>query len=128
MSARILVVDDIPANVRLLEAKLGSEYFDVLTAPDGFKAIEAAKAEKPDIILLDVMMPGMDGFEVCRRLKADAETAHIPVIMVTALNDQTDRVQGLQAGADDFLTKPVDDVALFARVRSPALNVSPTSR
>lgn len=118
MSARVLVVDDVPANVRLLEAKLGSEYFEVVTAGDGLKALEQAKREHPDIILLDVMMPGMDGFEVCRRLKADPATQHIPVIMVTALNDQSDRVQGLEAGADDFLTKPVDDVALFARVRS----------
>jgi two-component system cell cycle response regulator len=118
MSARILVVDDQPANVRLLEAKLQAEYFDVCTAVDGFAAIEAAKAEQPDLILLDVMMPGMDGYETCRRLKADSRTRHIPVVMVTALDQRDDRIRGLESGADDFLTKPIDDVTLFARVRS----------
>ncbi len=118
MTARVLVVDDIPANVKLLEAKLGAEYFDVVTAGSGPEALTAIDCEKPDIVLLDVMMPGMDGFEVCRRIKANPATAHLPVIMVTALDQVSDRVQGLEAGADDFLTKPVNDVALFARVRS----------
>ena len=118
MSARILVVDDILPNVKLLEAKLMSEYYSVLTAMNGFEAIEVAKAEQPDLILLDVMMPKMDGFEACRRLKADPATAHIPVVMVTALDQPTDRVRGLEVGADDFLTKPANDLALFARVRS----------
>jgi two-component system cell cycle response regulator len=118
MTARILVVDDIRTNIKVLEAKLTSEYYEVITASSGAEALTAAVAQKPDLILLDVMMPGMDGFEVCRRLKADPETAHVPVIMVTALGDPEDRVQGLSAGADDFLTKPVDDIAMFARVRS----------
>jgi two-component system, cell cycle response regulator len=118
MSARILVVDDVMVNVRLLEAKLASEYFHVLTASSGETALEVARAERPDLVLLDVMMPGMDGFEVCRRLKTNPATAEIPVVMVTALSDVADRVKGLESGADDFLTKPVDDVALFARVRS----------
>ena len=118
MTARILVVDDIPANVKLLEAKLSAEYFDVLTAPDGISALATAEREQPDIILLDVMMPGLDGFETCKRLKQSRETSHIPVVMVTALDQSSDRVKGLDAGADDFLTKPVDDVALFARVKS----------
>ncbi|MBX3478901.1 MAG: PleD family two-component system response regulator [Caulobacter sp.] len=118
MSARILVVDDIEANVRLLEAKLTAEYYDVLTACDGPTALAIAAAEKPDIILLDIMMPGMDGFQVCRRLKDDPETRHIPVVLVTALDGRGDRIQGLEAGADEFLTKPIDDVMLFARVRS----------
>lgn len=118
MTARILVVDDVAANVKLLEAKLSAEYFDVLTAMDGLTALDIAQREQPDIILLDVMMPKMDGFEVCRRLKEARETAHIPVVMVTALDQSSDRVTGLNAGADDFLTKPVDDVALFARVKS----------
>jgi two-component system cell cycle response regulator len=118
MSARILVVDDIEANVRLLEAKLSAEYYQVLTAYDGPTALAMAAAEKPDIILLDVMMPGMDGFSVCRRLKDDPETRHVPVVLVTALDGRADRVAGLEAGADEFLTKPIDDVMLFARVRS----------
>ncbi|MDE1930457.1 MAG: PleD family two-component system response regulator, partial [Alphaproteobacteria bacterium] len=118
MSARILVVDDVDVNVKLLEAKLASEYFNVLAANDGENALRIAQDERPDLILLDVMMPRMDGFEVCRRLKADARTSDIPVVMVTALTEAADRVRGLEAGADDFLSKPVNDVALFARVRS----------
>ena len=118
MTARVLIVDDVPANLKLLDVKLTAEYFDVLKASSGMEALEAAKEQQPDIILLDVMMPGMDGFEVCRRLKAMPETEHIPVVMVTALDQPKDRVQGLEAGADDFLTKPLNDLALFARVRS----------
>ena len=118
MSGRILVVDDIEPNVRLLKAKLEAEYYDVLTAGSGFEALELARRVVPDLILLDVMMPQMDGFETCQKLKDDPRTRHIPVIMVTALDGQEDRVNGLRAGADDFLTKPIDDVALFARVKS----------
>lgn len=118
MTARILVVDDVEANVRLLEAKLTLEYYDVLTCQDGPTAIRLAASEAPDIILLDVMMPGMDGFETCRRLKEDPATSHIPVVLVTALDGREDRVRGLDAGADDFLTKPLDDVILMARLRS----------
>ena len=118
MSARILVVDDIEANVRLLEAKLSAEYYQVSTASDGPTALAMAANDLPDIILLDVMMPGMDGFTVCKRLKEDPITRHIPVVLVTALDGRADRIQGLEAGASDFLTKPIDDVMLFARVRS----------
>jgi two-component system cell cycle response regulator len=118
MSARILVVDDIETNRRLLEARLSAEYFEVIEAEDGLAALEAARAHEPDLILLDIMMPGLDGFETCRRLKADPALRHIPVVMVTALDQREHRIKGLEAGADEFLTKPVDDVALFARVRS----------
>lgn len=118
MTARILVVDDIPANVKLLEVRLLAEYFEVLTASGGAEAIEICESSKVDVVLLDVMMPGMDGFEVCRRLKSDPVTAHIPVVMITALDQSADRVRGLEAGADDFLTKPVNDLQLMTRVKS----------
>jgi len=118
MSARVLVVDDVGANVRLLEAILTANYFQVTTASGGLECLAKMEAESPDIVLLDVMMPGIDGFEVCRRIKSNPLMAHIPVVMVTALGRPSDRVTGLEAGADDFLTKPVDDIALLARVRS----------
>lgn len=120
MSARVLVVDDVPANVKLLEARLSAEYFDVATAYSGAEALAMAERAECDIVLLDVMMPDMDGFEVCRQLKSNPATHHIPVVMVTALDQPADRVRGLEAGADDFLTKPVTDVALVSRVRSLA--------
>ncbi|ESR23592.1 PleD family two-component system response regulator [Lutibaculum baratangense] len=118
MTARVLVVDDIPANVRLLEARLSAEYFEVVTAFNGPDALEIIERGECDIVLLDIMMPGMDGFEVCRRIKENPATFHIPVVIVTALDAQEDRVRGLEAGADDFLTKPVNDIALLARVKS----------
>src|SRR5215204_4843063 len=118
MSARVLVVDDVIGNVKLLDARLTAEYFDVITAMSGHEAIDICERSQCDIVLLDVMMPGMDGFEVCRRLKTNPKTHHIPVIMVTALDQPSDRVRGLEAGADDFLTKPVSDIALIARLRS----------
>lgn len=120
MTARVLVVDDILANVKLLQSRLEAEYYEVLTANSGFEALEIVAQHQVDIILLDVMMPGMDGFECCRLLKANPETHHIPVVMVTALDQQSDRVAGLEAGADDFLTKPINDLALLTRVRSLA--------
>ena len=120
MTARVLVVDDVDANVKLLEARLTADYFEVRTARSGREALEICANERADVVLLDVMMPGMDGFEVCRKLKAETRTRHIPVIMVTALDQPADRVRGFEAGADDFLTKPVDDVALVKRVRNLA--------
>ena len=118
MSARILIVDDLVPNIRLLEVKLTAEYYDVLTATNGEDALEIARNEKLDLILLDALMPGMDGFEVCRQMKADANLAHIPVIMLTALEESRNRVRGLKAGADDFITKPINDLILMARVRA----------
>ncbi|QXX73567.1 PleD family two-component system response regulator [Methylovirgula sp. HY1] len=120
MTARILVVDDVLPNLKLLEARLTAEYFDVTTASNGAEALALCSRQDCDIVLLDVMMPGMDGFEVCRRLKRDPATAHIPVIMVTALDQPADRLRGLEVGADDFLTKPIDEMTLIARVRSLA--------
>jgi two-component system, cell cycle response regulator len=120
MTARVLVVDDVEPNLKLLETRLSVEYFEVLTATNGPDAIAICKMGGCDIVLLDVMMPGMDGFEVCRRLRAAPETAHLPIVLVTALDRPADRVRGLEAGADDFLTKPVDEIALIARVRSLA--------
>jgi two-component system cell cycle response regulator len=118
MSARILVVDDVPTNLKLLEVRLSAEYFEVILASNGAQALEICERGQCDIVLLDVMMPDMDGFEVARRIKSNPATHHIPIVMVTALDQPADRVKGLDAGADDFLTKPVDDIALVARVRS----------
>jgi two-component system, cell cycle response regulator len=118
MTARVLVVDDLAANLKLLEARLSAEYFEVLTAANGADALRICANGDCDIVLLDVMMPGMDGLEVCRRLKDGKATAHIPVVLVTALNQPCDRRRGLDAGADDFLPKPIDEMALLARVHS----------
>lgn len=118
MTARILIVDDVPANVKLLEVRLLAEYLEVLTADSGAKALQLCEQTQVDVVLLDVMMPEMDGFEVCERLKANPRTAHIPIVMVTALDQPADRVRGLKAGADDFLTKPVNDFQLISRVKN----------
>ena len=118
MTATVLVVDDLDANVKLLEAKLLSEYYTVITANSGLGALQSLTQNKIDIVLLDVMMPGMDGFETCAKIKSNPETTHIPVVMVTALSEIEDRIKGLEAGADEFLTKPINDTALFARVKS----------
>ncbi|MBS0639703.1 MAG: PleD family two-component system response regulator [Proteobacteria bacterium] len=118
MTARILIVDDVPANSRLLETRLKADYYLVASARDGFEALAIARSWQPDLILLDVMMPGMDGFECCRLLKDDLATLHIPVMMITALGEPSERLHGLTVGADDFLTKPVDYDTLMARVRS----------
>jgi len=118
MTARILIVDDVAANLRLLEARLNAEYYQVICAQDGHAAIAQARDWQPDLILLDVMMPDIDGFEVCRRVKADSRTRHIPVVMITSLDQTNERVCGLEAGADDFLSKPVDFDTLLARTRS----------
>jgi two-component system, cell cycle response regulator len=120
MTARVLVVDDILANVKLLEARLQAEYFEVLTANSGQQALDILARESIDVVLLDVMMPGMDGFETCRHIKGSHTTHHIPVVMVTALDQPSDKVLGLESGADDFLTKPVDDIALVTRVKNLA--------
>ncbi len=118
MTARVLVVDDVPANVRLLEARLAAEYYDVASLCESRGALAFAIDWQPDAILLDIMMPDIDGIQLCRSLKAEPRTAHIPVIMVTALRGTPDRLQALAAGADEFLTKPIEHGILLARLRS----------
>jgi adenylate cyclase len=115
---RVLVVDDNPANLEILETRLTRQGYEVVTARDGDEALVAARAQTPDLILLDVMMPGKDGIEVCRELKADQTLPFMPVILVTAKADPGDIVAGLDAGGDEYVTKPVDHAALVARVRS----------
>ena len=115
---RILVVDDTAANVHILQLRLAAHGYDVLTATDGEAALAAAREALPDLILLDVMMPKVDGLEVCRRLRADPAFPFTPIIMVTAKADPKDVVAGLEAGGDEYLTKPVDQTALVARVKS----------
>ena len=114
----VLVVDDHPLNLELMEGYLSEIDCRVATAGDGMEALQLLRRETPDLVLLDVMMPGLDGFEVCRRIKASPEGRLLPVVLVTALGQSTDRVNGLEAGADDFIVKPVERLELVARVRS----------
>ena len=118
MAGRILVVDDIATNRTVLSALLARKFFDVVEARTGEEALEIARADPPDIALLDVMMPGMSGYDVCRIMKADPKLADIPVVMVTTLDDRDARRAGIESGADDFLSKPVRPDSLFARIRS----------
>ena len=115
---RLLVADDNPLNVDILRTRLATQGYEVLTASDGEAALALARAQQPDLLLLDVMMPGLDGLEVCRRLKGDPTLPFMPVILVTAKADSRDVVAGLDAGADEYLTKPVDQAALVSRVKS----------
>src|SRR5690348_12272156 len=116
--ARILVVDDVPDNVDILQMRLESQGYEVVTAGDGVEALEKTRELKPDLVLLDIMMPKLDGIEAVKQLKADASLPFIPVILVTAKADGADVVAGLESGGDDYLTKPVDHAALSARVRA----------
>ena len=115
---RILITDDQPMNVDILQSRLAVHGYEILTATDGEEALASARAQLPDLILLDIMMPKMDGIEVCRLLKEDGALPFMPIIMVTAKADSKDIVAGLEAGADEYLTKPVDQAALVARVQS----------
>ncbi len=116
--AKILVVDDTPHNVKLLADLLGVKGYAVATAATGEEALAKLAAESPDLVLLDVMMPGLSGYDVCRRIREDAATALLPVVLVTSLDPAQERVKGIEAGADDFLSKPINQPELFARVRS----------
>jgi len=115
---QILIVDDSPESLDILEARLASHGYEILTARDGEEALATAREKRPDLILLDIMMPKLDGIEVCRRLKADRSLPFMPIIMVTARADSKDIVHGLEAGGDEYLTKPVDQAALVARIKS----------
>ena len=119
VGGKILIVDDYPANVKLLERNLRTAGYDTVAAYDGVEALQKVEAERPDLILLDIMLPKMDGYEVCHRLRADEATAVIPIIMITALKETADRIRGLEAGADEFISKPFDRAELLARVKSP---------
>lgn len=115
---KILVVDDNQQNLELLQAYLEDIDCEILSATDGVEALEVVSGNPPDLILLDVMMPRMSGFEVCKRLKNDAKTSEIPIIMVTALNEFGDIERGIDSGTDDFISKPVNKLELLARVRT----------
>ena len=119
VKATVLVVDDQPQNIRLLDAVLTPRGYDVRTAASGEEALGALDGADIDLVLLDIVMPGMDGYEVCRRIRGQSETAYLPVVMVTASGDEQ-KVKALEAGADDFLTKPIDQSELLARVASLA--------
>jgi len=115
---RILYIDDEPVNLKLFEAALVPEGYEVIKTKNGKEALEIIKEQGVDIVFLDVMMPEMDGYEICRRLKANPLTQHIPIVMVTALTDKASRIKGLEVGANDFMTKPVDNIELMVRTKN----------
>ncbi len=116
--ARILIVDDSPTEIHVLQGILEKNNFEVLTAPNGEEGIARAKQEKPDLILMDVVMPGLNGFQATRSLTRDADTQHIPIIIVTTKDQETDRVWGLRQGAKDYITKPVEEADLIGKIKA----------
>ncbi len=126
--AKILVADDITQNVKLLRVILTASEYGVIEAYNGEEALEKAKTENPDLILLDVMMPGLTGYEVCQKLRADGMTKNIPIVMITALHEMDDRIKGIEAGADDFISKPFNKAELLARVKSLLRMRQPTAK
>jgi len=126
--AKILVADDIKQNVKLLRVILTASEYDVIEAYDGEEALAKAKTENPDLILLDIMMPRLTGYEVCQKLRADKKTKDIPIVMITALHEMDDRIKGIEAGADDFISKPFNKAELLARVKSLLRMRQPTAR
>jgi len=116
MGKRILVVEDDPGAIRLVSYTLEQEGYEVITALNGLEGLKKARADKPDLLILDVMLPGLDGFEVCRRLRADDETAGLPILMLSAKAQEIDKTTGLKIGADDYLAKPADPADILDRV------------
>ena len=118
MAKKILVVEDDPASSRLISYTLERAGYQVLTAPNGLEGLGKAQEEEPDLVILDVMLPGLDGFQVCRRLRAESRTRHLPILMLSAKAQEIDKATGLKVGADDYLTKPADPSELVARVQN----------
>ena len=115
--ARILIVDDSPTEIHVLKTMLEKQNYDVISAESGEQGVETAKAEKPDLILMDIVMPGLNGFQATRQISKAPETADIPIIIVTTKDQETDRVWGLRQGAKDYLTKPVDEKTLMTKIK-----------
>lgn len=118
MAAKVLVVEDDPATRRLISFALEQDGYEVLTASNGLEGLTKAQTERPEILVLDVMLPGLDGFEVCRRLRADTETSGVLVLMLSAKAQESDKTTGLKMGADDYLAKPADPLEVAARVKT----------
>ncbi len=117
MSKKVLVIEDDPSALRFIEYTLGQEGYQVLTATDGTKGIRKAQSEEPDLIILDVMLPGLDGFEICCRLRKDPKTARLPILMLSAKAQEIDKITGLKVGADDYLAKPADPSEVVNRIK-----------
>ncbi len=124
---KILVIEDDPSALRFIEYTLEQEGYQVLTATDGLAGIRKAQNEEPDLIVLDIMLPGIDGFEICHRLRAEPQTAQLPILMLSAKAQEIDRATGLKVGADDYLTKPADPSEIISRVRTLLAQTKHTS-